>query len=174
LARFDPEVQAFPYSSIQYANERATYRQLGAEVGARVYPVAGLDLYANYSIHDTSPFDKSKLDAARAKEQQTSLHKVNAGLQYRASFGLDFAVDLAWSSRQVWVEQVTDPRRGVRFQDFEVKPLLWLNARLGYRLWNDRLDLGVVATNLAFQHQRQHPFGQPLDTRVLGTARLQF
>lgn len=108
----------------------------------------------------------------RAKEQQTSLHKVNGGIQYRARFGLDLAADLAWTSRQVWVEQVSDATRGVRFQDVVVDPLIWLNARIGYRLWDDRVELGVVGTNLAFQHQRQHPFGQPLDTRVLGTVLL--
>jgi len=34
------------------------------------------------------------------------------------------------------------------------------------------VELGVVGTNLAFQHQRRHPFGQPLNTRVLGTVLL--
>ena len=167
-------MQAFPYSSIGFTNERATFRQLGGELGVRFYPVAGLDIYANYAIHDTRPFDKSQIDPVRAKLQQTSRHKVNAGIQYRASFGLDLSADLAYTSKQVWVEQVTDPTRGVRFQTFGVPQLFWVNARIGYRLWDDQLELGVVGTNLAFQHVRQHPYGQPLDTRVLGTAQLRF
>src|SRR5690606_21934970 len=115
-----------------------------------------------------------KIDPVRAREQQTSFHKVNGGIQYRARFGLDLSADLSWSSAQVWVEQVTDPGRGVRFQTFDVDDFLWLSGRVGYRLWNDTLELGLVGTNLAFQHKRQHPFGQPLDTRVLGTAKLRF
>jgi outer membrane receptor for ferrienterochelin and colicin len=175
LAAYDPAQEAFAATQIAYVNETANYRQLGAEVGVRIYPVAGLDIYGNYSIHDTSPFDDSKVDdPVRLKEQQTSLHKVNAGIQWRARFGLDLAADVAWTSSQVWVEQVTDETRGVRFQAFDVQPLTWVNARIGYRLFNDQLELGVVGTNLAFQDKRQHPYGQPLDTRVFGSAKLRF
>ena len=175
LAGYDPEFEVFPYSSIGYVNEKARYRQLGAELGTRFYPVAGLDIYANYSIHDTSPFnDKDVVDPVRLKEQQTSLHKINGGIQWRARFGLDLAADVAYTSSQVWVEQVPDETRGVRFASFKVPQLVWVNARIGYRLWQDQLELGVVGTNLAFQGKRQHPYGQPLDTRVLGTAKLRF
>jgi outer membrane receptor protein involved in Fe transport len=174
LAEFNPKVEAFPYSSIGYTNERATYRQLGAELGMRFYPVAGLDIYTNYSIHNTSPFDTKKVDPVRAKEQQTSLHKVNGGVQWRARFGLDLAADVAWNSKQVWAEQVSDETRGVRFSTFKVPDFIWVNGRIGYRLWDDQVELGVVGTNLAFQSKRQHPYGQPLDTRVLGTAKLRF
>jgi outer membrane receptor for ferrienterochelin and colicin len=174
LAEYDPSIEAFPYTSLGYENERSTFRQIGGELGARFYPVAGFDIYANYSIHNTSPMDKSEIDPVRAKEQQTSMHKVNGGVQWRARFGLDLAADLAWTSKQVWVEQVTDETRGVRFQTFKIDDFLWVNGRIGYRLWNDQLELGIVGTNLAFQHKRQHPIGQPLDTRVMGTAKLRF
>jgi iron complex outermembrane receptor protein len=175
LAQYDPTIDAFPYSSIGYTNEGAVYRQMGAELGTRFYPVPGLDIYANYSIHDTSPFNKKDVvDPIRLKEQQTSMHKINGGVQWRARFGLDLAADAAYTSKQVWVEQVTDETRGVRFSSFKVPQFVWVNARIGYRLWNDQLELGVVGTNLAFQQKRQHPYGQPLDTRVLGTAKLRF
>jgi hypothetical protein len=167
-------VQAFPFSSISFTNERATFRQIGGELGFRIYPVPGLDLYANYSIHDTQPMDKSKIDPVRVKEQQTSMHKVNGGIQFRARFGLDLSADVSYTSPQTWVEQVTDPGRGVRFQTFEVQDFVMVMARIGYRLFNDQLELGLVGTNLAFQDKRQHPFAQPIDTRVYGTARLRF
>jgi iron complex outermembrane receptor protein len=174
LAAFDPSVQAYPFSSIQYQNERATFRQIGGEIGARVYPVPGLDIYANYSIHDTQPMDKSKIDAVRAKEQQTSMHKINGGIQWRAKFGLDLSADVSYTSSQVWVEQVTDPGRGVKFQTFDVPYFVMVMGRIGYRLFNDQVELGLVGTNLAFQDKRQHPYAQPIDTRVYGTARLRF
>jgi iron complex outermembrane receptor protein len=172
LAAYRPDLAAFPYSTIGFTNERATYRQMGAELGARVYPVSGLDMYANYSIHDTAPFDKSKIDPVRAKEQQTSRHKINAGVQYRARFGLDVSADVSWTASQVWVEQVPDATRGVRFETFKVDAFAMVSARLGYRLFDDKVELGVVGTNLAWQHQRQHPFAQPVDTRIIGTLRL--
>jgi outer membrane receptor protein involved in Fe transport len=176
LAQFDSSVAAFPLSSLSFVNERATFQQIGGEVGVRFYPVPGLDVYSNYSVNDTQPMkkDKDKIDPARAKEQQTSLHKINAGIQYRARFGLDLSTDVSWFSSQVWVEQVTDTNTGVRFETFDQPSFTMLNARIGYRLLQDRLELGVVGTNLAFQDKRQHPFGQPMDTRAFGTVKLKF
>jgi hypothetical protein len=60
----------------------------------------------------------------------------------------------------------------VRFQTFEQPSFFMLNGRIGYRFLDDRLDLGVVGTNLAMQDKRQHPFGQPIDTRVMGTVKV--
>lgn len=174
LSKLDRDSASFPISTLGFENEDATYRQIGGELGARFFPVDGLDVYANYSINDTQPNDATKVDAVRADEQQTSLHKVNGGIQYRARFGLDSSVDVHWFSDQVWVEQITDLQRGVVFATFEQPSFVLVNGRLGYRLLNERLEVGVVGTNLAFQHKRQHPFGQPLDTRVLGTAKLRF
>lgn len=177
LAQFDPMMGAFPVSSLNFTNERATFRQLGGEVGVRFYPFKGLDLYSNYANHDTRPLnnkERSKVDPVRAKEQQTSVHKVNVGVQYRAPFGLDFSTDVSWYSRQLWVEQVTDVTTGVRFDSFGLAPFAVLNGRIGYRLLNDRVELGLVGTNLTFNDKRQHPFGQPMDTRVMGTTRFRF
>jgi outer membrane receptor for ferrienterochelin and colicin len=174
VAGFDDSVDAFAATSLTFTNERATFRQIGGELGVRFYPVPGLDVFSNYSVHDTSPIGTAGIDPVRAREQQTSLHKINAGVQYRARFGLDLAADVSWFSPQLWVEQVTDVERGVRYQALEQPAFTMVNGRIGYRLWDERLDLGVVGTNLAFQDKRQHPYGQPLDTRVIGTAKLRF
>ncbi len=174
LAKYDTDVDAFPVSSLRFVNERATFRQLGGEFGTRLYPVTGLDVYFNYAIHDTSPTDENAVDPVRAREQQTSVHKINAGLQYRARFGLDSSLDLSSSSKQVWIEQVTDVQTGVRFETYSIPSFLLVNARLGYRLFGDRVELGVVGTNLTFNRQRQHPFGQPMDTRVMALGKLRF
>jgi hypothetical protein len=177
LANFDPNVDAFPVSSIGFTNERATFRQLGGEVGVRVYPFKGFDVYGNYSIHDTRPLnasDRRKIDPVRAREQQTSMHKVNAGIQYRARFGLDLSTDISWYSSQIWVEQVTDEVNGVRFETFANPGFFVLHGRIGYRLLSDRVELGLVGTNLTFSEKRQHPLGQPMDTRVMGTTKVRF
>ena len=155
-ARYDESIGAFPLGELQFNNDDATLRQLGAELGIRVFPVRGLDVYANYAIHDTSP----RSDAAyqdnpiRARDQRTSMHKINVGVQYRSPFGLDVNVDLHWVSDQRWVEQVTDTLRGVRFEEFPLDGYVMLNARLGYRLFDDHLEIGVTGTNLTFQKTR--------------------
>jgi outer membrane receptor for ferrienterochelin and colicin len=174
LAAYDPAAQAFPVSALSFANERAIYRQYGGELGVRAYPLPGFDLFVNYSLHKTEPIDQSKVEDARANEQQTSLHKVNSGAMYRARFGLDLSADVSWFSDQRWIEQVTDVDTGVRWQSYNQPSFVMVNARIGYRLFADKLELGVVGTNLAFQDKRQHPLAQPLDTRVLGTAKVRF
>ncbi|MEM9067221.1 MAG: TonB-dependent receptor [Myxococcota bacterium] len=174
-AAYDEDTAAFPVGTLQYNNEDATFRQLGAELGIRVFPVDGLDLYANYAFNDTAPVDESDFqDSVRGDDQRTSQHKLNVGAQYRAPFGLDLSADLHWISDQVWVEQVTDAARGVRFESFPLDGYILVNARIGYRLFDDALELGLVGTNLTFQKTRQHPFSQPVDTRILGTAILRF
>jgi hypothetical protein len=174
LAAYDDEWDAFPLSTLRTENQRATFQQIGGEAGVRFFPVTGLDVYANYAIHDTRPLDKKEVPGALAEEQQTSLHKINAGIQYRANFGLDTSLDMHWFSDQLWVEQVTDVDRGVRDDKFAQPSFLMVNARLGYRLLADRLELGVYGTNLTFNEKRQHPFGMPMDTRFMGTAKIRF
>ena len=40
---------------LESAARRETFRQIGGEVALRVFPVTGLDIYANYAIHETAP-----------------------------------------------------------------------------------------------------------------------
>ncbi|MEM1414689.1 MAG: TonB-dependent receptor, partial [Myxococcota bacterium] len=144
------------------------FEQLGAELILRVFPVDGLDLYANYSIHDTRPRTDENF-GGRELDDRTSAHKVNLGAQYRSPFGLDVAVDLSWVSSQVWVEQILDPAAGgVRFADFELPSYTVLNARVGYRVPRTGLELAIVGQNLVDEGHREHPFGQPVQTRLSG------
>lgn len=171
-AAFDPTLAAFPLGQLQWDNDAADFHQIGGEIGLRVYPVTGLDLYANYAIHQTTPVGGQA--AALVLDQRTSAHKVNAGVQYRAPFGLDLAVDFSWVSDQVWVEQVVDTAAGgTAFVDFHLPAYMVLNARVGWRLFQDQLEVAVVGTNLIEEH-RQHPFGQPVDRRVMGSVTFRY
>ncbi len=171
-ARFDPSLGAFPLGELQWENDDADFQQVGGEIGLRLYPVDGLDVYANYAIHETTPLGGQA--AALALDQRTSAHKVNAGVQYRAPFGLDIAVDFSWVSDQVWVEQVIDTEAGgTAFVDFHLPSYMVLNARVGWRFFQDQLELAVVGTNLIEEH-REHPFGQPVDRRFMGTVTFRY
>lgn len=171
---YSDEVDAYPVGQIQFENEDHTFRQLGAELGVRFFPLRGLDVYLNYAIHDTSPVDPTVDLDGREDEKRTSAHKINGGVQLRGDAGLDAAIDLHWVSEQRWVEQVTDEVTGVRFESFDLVPYFLINARLGYRLLGDRLQLGLVGLNLLDQRRRQHPFGQRISRRVLATAEFTF
>lgn len=172
-AAYDTRTEAFPVGILQVKNEDFVWRQYGGEVGLRVFPVRGVDAYVNYAYNKTEPVDK---DAAgdRAVNQPSSEHKVNLGLQYRSPFGLDLAADFQYSSPQVWVEQQVDTTRGAYFASFDVDPLMLVNARIGYRMFDDMVEVGVSGTNLLMTEQRQHPFAQPMDTRYMGSATVRF
>jgi iron complex outermembrane receptor protein len=130
--------------------------------------VEGLDVHVNYAYNDTSPVGSQDL-GGREEDQRTSKHKVNLGLQYRSSFGLDLSSDLHLVSDQIWVEQVTDTNTGVRFEAFGLPGYTLLNARIGYRLAQDSIELGLVGTSLLGGRHREHPYGQRLGTRLWAT-----
>lgn len=169
---FDEERAAFPLGTLTFDNLSRRFRQIGGEAGVRAFPIAGLDVYANYAIHDTQPIGNGQGDRDDPRlevDQRTSRHKVNGGVQIRTDIGLDLSVDVHWVSSQVWEEQVTDPVTGVAFQVFELPAYLLLNARVGWRVLDDQLELAVSGFNLLNDDARQHPFGQRMDLRVLGT-----
>lgn len=173
LARYYPEYQAYPLGQLQFSNQAEQFQQIGGELGVRVFPVQGLDIYANYAIHETSHFGGPRGDLTN--DARTSAHMVNAGVQYRSPFGLDLAVDFSWQSDQVWYEQVLDTERGgVAFQRFDLPSYTVLNARIGWRFFDDQLELAVIGTNLIDAGHREHPFGQPIDRRFLGSVTVRF
>lgn len=171
-ARYYDEYSAFILTTGLFENQPQQFQQLGGELGARVFPVEGLDLYANYAIHQTWPFGGPA--GPYNEDARTSAHMVNAGAQYRSSFGLDVSVDFSWQSNQVWFEQLLDPARGIVFGRFPLREYAILNARIGYRLFDDQLELAVVGTNLIDDGHREHPYGQPIDRRFMGFVTVRF
>lgn len=172
-ARYYEQYQAFALSELSFANEAEQFQQIGGEIGLRVFPVQGLDLYANYAIHETSHFAGPRGNLT--DDARTSAHMVNAGIQFRSPFGLDLSLDFSWQSDQWWVEQVLDTERGgVVFRRFHLPSYATLNARVGWRFFGDQLELAAVGTNLIADGHREHPFGQPVDRRFMGFVTVRF
>ena len=157
---------SFSLGTISFENDPSEFDVVGGELETRIYPVTGLDIYANYALNRTFVTNSQLRD----DEERTSLHKLNLGVQYRSPFGLDVALDFHWVSDQVWLEQVFDAEQGVVFREFPIDAYYLLNGRVGLRLFDDALELGIAATNITRNRVRNHPFGQRLDTRVLGTV----
>ena len=57
---------------------------------------------------------------------------------------------------------------------FRVPGYAIVNARIGYRLFDDALELAVIGNNVASDSFRQHPFGQKISRRIFGSATLRF
>ena len=62
----------------------------------------------------------------------------------------------------------------VTFQRFALPSYMILNARVGWRFFNDQLELAVVGTNLIDDGHREHPFTQPIDRRFMGSVTVRF
>ncbi|MCA9615531.1 MAG: TonB-dependent receptor, partial [Myxococcales bacterium] len=170
LAGYDLGTARYTLGTIGFQNDATEYDVIGAELETRIYPVTGLDVYANYAYNQSFVTNSQFKD----EEERTSRHKLNMGVQYRSPFGLDISLDLHWVSGQTWLEQDVDAQRGVIFVELDLPAYYMLNARLGYRMLDDKLELGVAAYNLTNNRHRQHPFGQQLETRVLGTVSYTF
>jgi iron complex outermembrane receptor protein len=154
----------------RFVNDPGATSLLGVEAGLRISPIEGLDLYGNYTFVSTT----NEASALRGDDQRTPQHKFNLGVQLRTHFGLDLSADGHFASSAVWREQDFDTARGVVYEDFPIDEYFQLNARVGYRLLADRLELGVSGFNLTDNRARQHPFGAPLGARVLGSLTFRY
>ena len=169
----DPASGLYPVFFGGFDNQCQVYNVLGSEVGARVNPVEGLDVYANYTLHlqkqDDSGCSAGQL-ATIVQDSRTSAHKVNAGVQLRTKPGFDGSVDFHYVSPETWAEQVVNTTaQSIQYQQFHLDPYYLLNARVGFRfLAHDKAEVSAVAFNLLGLDHREHPFGQQVGRRVMG------
>lgn len=154
-----------------YQNEDRTFLAVGSEVAARIYPVDGLDVGASYAFQYI--FDSDTGD----RFTDSPLHKISGWGILRTSFGLDVALSAHFVSSQDWVEPAYDPTDPTGFlscpanTNCRVDPSVVMIGRLGYRLFDDRLEVAVAGTNLldfGDNRHREHPFANRREARVLG------
>jgi len=73
-----------------------------------------------------------------------------------------------------WVERepsATDPTRIENIQN-PLGAYAVINARIAYRLWNNRLTIALVGSQLGPAHQ-EHPFGNSVNRRVFAQIAVQ-
>jgi len=156
-----------------FANQCAAFNVLGGEIGARVFPAEGLDIFANYANNNVSADRPAGCDIP--DDQRTSKHKINAGVQVRSKPGIDGEVSVNYVSSQVWSERVLDPASGdVVYRDFPLDDYLLLNARVGYRFFEDRAEVSAMGFNLLNKEHQEHPFTQYVGRRFMAFAQYNF
>ena len=138
-----------------------------------MYPVDGVDFGASYTLQYI--FDEDSGD----RFTDSPVHKINVWGYLRTRWGLDLGASAHFVSSQDWVEPEYDPAdpTGFNTEPLAVDESVVLIARAGYRLFDDRLELAVSGVNLldigSLRH-REHPFGNRLEARVIGSLTARF
>lgn len=173
------EGETFIAGSSTFENGDGVFHGFGGEAEVHAFPVDGLDLRANYSINYT--IDQEKRDAGLtggdALDRRHPQHMGSFGASYRSRFGLDLNVDVHAVSRVFVPERGFDEAGNIVVDACEGDPYAMVNARVGFRLLDDRLEFGVTGTNLvgwATGGHREHCLGTRVRPRVLGSATYRF
>jgi outer membrane receptor for ferrienterochelin and colicin len=174
----NPATGFYPLFFGGFENQCQQYDVYGAELGARVFPVEGLDFYANYTLMDVVE-DESHCSQEQklliVPDSRTSMNKVNTGVQVRTKAGVDGSVDFHYVSPQDWAEQVTDvAQQRIVYESFHLDAYALVNARVGYRFLGNHAEVGVVGFNILDDVHREHPFGQLVGRRVMGFLTYRF
>lgn len=82
-------------------------------------------------------------------------------------------------SDQAWVEPTFKPSDPSGFDTtlLPVPSSVMIMARVGYRLFDDKLELAISGSNLAdtgSNRHLEHPFGTKLEARVVASAAVRF
>ncbi len=151
-----------------FVNDTTGYIARGAEVGFTWSAALGLDVRISVALQQVVSQGDPKAVCGPCTEAPAA--KLYGGVTYRTPVGLDLGVDAAFVSSTVWVEREPDPMDPTRIANIQ-NPLaayVVINARAGYRFFDDRLSVAVVGTQLGPSHQ-EHPFGNLINQRVMGT-----
>lgn len=167
----------FIAGSSTFENNEGSFSGGGGEASVDVFPVDGLDLRASYAL--AWWVDDARRAAGEEDSQDTRhpVHSGNVGATWRAPFGLDANVDVHIVSAISVPERGFDGEGNVIVQPCEAGTYGMLNARVGWRLLKDRLELAVTGRNLTAWKDgghREHCLGTPVGPRVLGSATYRF
>lgn len=166
---FDPQSQTYLRGRSVFLNDPIAYTARGGEVGARWAIVDGLTLRLSAAFQQVTA-DLPPGTPCGACTQAPAA-KVFAGVTYRTPVDLDLGVDAAFTSSTIWVEREPDPVDPTRITNpaNPVSGSVVINARVGYRLFKDKVTLAVVGSQLGPSHS-EHPFGNQINRRIFATV----
>jgi iron complex outermembrane receptor protein len=164
---YDPSSGSYLLGNSKFINDPTGYIARGAEVGFTWSAGVGLDIRISAALQQVVPQTSVPVCGPCT---QAPAAKLFGGISYRTPVGLDLAIDAAFTSATIWVEREpnpADPTQIVNPQN-PLNAYVVVNARAGYRFFDDRLSVAVVGTQLGPSHQ-EHPFGNLISRRIMGT-----
>ncbi|MCO4768488.1 MAG: TonB-dependent receptor [Deltaproteobacteria bacterium] len=177
--RVELQGSQFIAGSSTFENIDGVFHALGGEAEVHAFPLDGLDIRANYSLNLTIDQEKkdSGLTAPDHFDRRHPQHMGMVGVTYRSPFGLDANVDFHVVSNVNVPERAFDATGNVVVDDCEAGAYPLLNARVGFRFLEDKLEVGISGNNLigfGTGGHREHCLGTVVGPRVLGSATYRF
>jgi iron complex outermembrane receptor protein len=170
LGGLDPATGRYTVAFGGWDNQCDAYNVFGGELGFRVYPVEGLDLFANYALNVSKQSRPAGCDVP--DDKRTSMHKINAGVQVRTKIGFNGEITFNYQSSEVWNEQVATVDRGIVYEQFPLPAYTLLNGKIGFRFYKDKAEVAATVFNALGDvfgpPPQQHPFGNRIGRRVMG------
>ena len=127
LAQPDPATGLYPLFFGGFNNRCQSYNVPRRRPRRARVSGGGLDVYGNYTLNEVQQ-DNSGCSATElatiVKDERTSAHKVNLGVQLRTKPGFDGSVDLHYVSPQTWGEPIVNPEA----QSIEYQPCISTNT----------------------------------------------
>lgn len=175
LTPFDPERDGWQAGTTGWVNQSdLTYDAFGGEAEVAVFPVDGLDVFANLAIErvlERSP-------AGTVADGSTSLAKVNVGAAWRAPVPVDLSLLVHYTSPQAWRLRELDATGTLQTNETPIDARWLISARVAARPIPDQdLELALTLWNpIGFTDTRfqEHPKGQPVGGRLYGTVSYDF
>ncbi len=174
FAFYDAANNGYNAGQTGFVNLDPTYVAFGGEVEARVFPLDGLDVYANAAVERILEQDGE----TTAPDESTSLVKVNGGVMYRSPWRVDLGAHVNFVSAQVWRLREYDATGQLVPRDVPIPARTILTARVAARPFKDeKLELAASGWNLgalAGTTFREHPNGQLVGARYWGEVTWRF
>ena len=171
LGPYDPATNGFQAGTTGWINRDEIYDAFGGEAEIEVFPVDGLDAFANLSLQRI--FERA--DGETIVDASTSLVRLNVGASYRAPFRMDFSVTGHYLSPQTWRLREFDRQGRLTTLPADIDARFLMSARIAGRPFpRPDLELALTLWNPAgfFRPFQEHPKGQPVGGRLFATLSL--
>jgi iron complex outermembrane recepter protein len=168
---FDAQTNTYLLGRSAFSNDASTYTARGGELGLTWNASDGLDIRGSAAFQNIA---SSTPALACAPCSQAPAVKLNAGFLWRTKVGLDLSGDVSFVSATSWIERdanPVDPTQILNSVNGLKEYAVW-NARVAYRLFNDRLTFSVVGSQLGPNHL-EHPFGNSVNRRIFAHITVQ-
>lgn len=137
----------------------------GGEIGGELLVTPWLITFANYAYQEIDDKSPDRIKRAAPK------HKINGGVRLEFDNGLNANLLMHHVSKIKYPETLSITALG-RSRETDAYTLvdLWL----GYRFWDEKMELAVSASNLFNDKHREHPLGDEIGRKWLVNVNLKF